>query len=386
MPSKLGMKKLLLINSVCGIRSTGRIVVDIAKNYEARGWEVKIAYGREAYVPDDCRKWAVKIGTAAEVYLHAVLARLWGDHAFGLLRSTFATKRFIKWADEWNPDAIWLHNIHGYYINAELLFRWIKSRNFEMVKWTLHDCWAFTGGCGHFTMIDCQKWRNGCDKCPSTAVIAKRSIFGTCSKRVLERKRKVFTGVKGLTLITPSKWLAELTRESYLSCYDVEVVHNKIDDSIFKHRASDFKAKNGLQNMYMILGVACPWTEQKGFSDFMRLSSLLPDGYTIVLVGVDEKQIPHLPKNIVGIRRTESAIELAEIYSAADVFFNPTKEDTYPTVNLEARACGCKIVTYDTGGCAETVEGYDKAIVLRGAEKTPEGFRRILESIEERSC
>ncbi len=386
MPSKLGMKKILLVNSVCGIRSTGRIVVDIAKEYEAKGWDVKIAYGRESYVPESCQKWAVRIGTKFDVYLHALLARLWGDHAFGAMRSTRATRLFLKWVEEWMPDAIWLHNIHGYYINAEILFRWIKTQKFEMIKWTLHDCWAFTGGCGHFTLVDCQEWRDKCKKCPRNAAIVKRSIFGTHSESVLARKRKAFIGVKGLVLVTPSKWLADLTRQSYLSCYDVEVVHNKIDNSVFKYRVSDFREKNGLQNIYIILGVACPWTEQKGFSDFIRLSSLLPDGYGIVLVGVDAEQISHLPKNIVGIRRTESAIELAEIYSAADVFFNPTKEENYPTVNLEARACGCKIVTYDTGGCAETVEGYDKAIVLRGAEKTPEGFRRILESIEERSC
>lgn len=380
------MKKLLLVNSVCGIRSTGRICTDIAREYEEKGWEVKIAYGRKSYVPQECRKWAVRIGTKCDVYLHALLARLWGDHAFGVMRSTRATRRFLKWAEEWRPDAIWLHNIHGYYINAELLFRWIKSRKFEMVKWTLHDCWAFTGGCGYFTLVDCQEWQNKCEKCPRNAAIVKRSIFGTHSESVLARKRKAFTGVEELVLVAPSKWLADMTRKSYLSCYDVEVVNNKIDSSVFKRRVSDFKEKNGLLNLHVILGVACPWTERKGFSDFIRLSALLPDNYCIVLVGVSDKQIRCLPSNIVGIKCTESAIKLAEIYSAADVFFNPTKEENYPTVNLEARACGCRIVTYDTGGCAETVEGYDKAIVLRGAEKTPEGFRKILDGIVEESA
>lgn len=370
--------KLLIVNSVCGIRSTGRICAEIAKSYEAKGWDVRIAYGREPYVPEECKKWAVRIGSKLEVYVHAFLARLWGDHAFGAMRSTFATRRFLKWADAWNPDAIWLHNLHGYYINAELLFRWIKSRNFEMVKWTLHDCWAFTGGCGYFTMIDCQRWRNGCDKCPSTADIAKRSIFGTCSKSVLERKRKAFTGVRGLTLITPSKWLAELTRESYLSCYGVEVVNNTIDTMVFQHRDSDFRKRFGIVDAFVILGVACPWSERKGLRDFVRLASLLPDFCKIVLVGVTDDQIRMLPANVIGLKRTESAIELAEIYSAADVFFNPTKEENYPTVNLEAASCGCRVVTYDTGGSAETVAGSATAIVLRESDKTPEGFMRCM--------
>jgi glycosyltransferase involved in cell wall biosynthesis len=371
-------KKLLLINSVCGIRSTGRICVDIAREFEAKGWEVKIAYGREPYVPQECRKWAVRIGTKIEVYIHALLARLWGDHAFGVFRSTYATKRFIKWAEEWNPDAIWLHNLHGYYINAELLFGWIKSRNFEVVKWTLHDCWAFTGGCGYFTSVNCQKWHERCQKCPRDAAIVKRSIFGAQSETVFKRKRKAFAGVKGLKLVTPSKWLADLTRQSFLACYDVEVANNKIDKSIFCHRESDFRNINGLLNKYVILGVACPWSERKGLLDFIRLSALLPDGYCIVLVGVNEKQIRHLPINIVGIKRTESAIQLAEIYSAADIFFNPTKEENYPTVNLEAVACGCKVVTYDTGGAAETVAGVVGSAVLFGSEKSPEGFLRYM--------
>lgn len=186
--------------------------------------------------------------------------------------------------------------------------------------------------------------------------------------------KRAYLGVKNMLLITPSKWLANLTRESFLKCYPVKVINNKIDESIFKPTPSNFRDCYHLTDKYLILGVASTWEVRKGLDDFLKLASMIDKDARIVLVGLSKNQIAKCPKNITGITRTNSAKELAEIYSAADVFFNPTKEENYPTVNLEARACCCPIVTYDTGGCAETVEGYSKAIVLRGENKTPEGF------------
>ena len=143
----------------------------------------------------------------------------------------------------------------------------------------------------------------------------------------------------------------------------------------------------GLEGNTIILGVASVWDRRKGLADFLALHDLLKNDkvgqtYFIILVGLTEHQISSLPPGMIGIARTNSAAELAEIYSAADWFFNPTHEDNYPTVNLEARACGCKIATYDTGGAAETIEGYDKAWVLKGEAKSPEGFARLLQTIE----
>ena len=342
--------KILLINSVCGTGSTGRICTDLAQQFEKEGHSVKIAYGRQGGVPAQFQKYAVRIGTDFDVKLHALQTRLFDTHGFG---SKHATKQFLEWADRYNPDLVWLHNIHGYYINVEMLFSWLKSRPQTQVKWTLHDCWAFTGHCSHFSFVKCDKWKTHCEKCPQL----RRYPASFCdnSRQNFDRKKTAFTGVKNMTLITPSKWLADLVKQSFLKDYPVEVVYNTIDKTIFKPTPSDFMQRYGLENKKIILGVASTWDERKGLNDFIKLATMLDDNYAIVLVGLTEKQIMALPKNCMGIKRTNSPQDLAAIYTAADVFFNPTYEDNYPTVNLEAQACGTPVITYDTGGAKETI-------------------------------
>lgn len=222
------------------------------------------------------------------------------------------------------------------------------------VKWTLHDCWAFTGHCSYFTMVKCEQWKSHCSYCSQLRRYPACFAMSSVSKN-FERKRKAFTGVKNMTLITPSKWLADLTRQSFLKEYPVEVHYNTIDTNIFKPTPSDFRERYGLQNKIIVLGVANVWEDRKGLFDFYKLAQMLDGKYAIVLVGLSEKQIKDLPKNIKGIQRTNSPQELAAIYTAADIFVNPTYEDNYPTVNLEAQACGTRVVTYNVGGCAETL-------------------------------
>ncbi len=336
-----------MINSVCGIGSTGRICTDLAQEMEAKGHEVKIAYGRSDTVPEKFRKYAVQIGNSLGVKAHVLRTRLLDEHGLG---SRKATQKFLQWADSYNPDLLWLHNIHGYYINYELLFQWIKSRPNMQVKWTLHDCWAFTGHCSY---------------CPQTRRYPASYGKDNC-KRNFDRKRAAFTGVKNLMLITPSKWLADLTRQSFLREYPVEVRYNTIDTNIFKPTPSDFRERYGLQDKIIVLGVANVWDERKGLNDFYKLAQMLDDRYAIVLVGLSKKQMKALPKNICGIQRTNSPKELAAIYTAADVFFNPTYEDNYPTVNLEAEACGTRVITYDAGGARETVHSSASQVIEVG--------------------
>lgn len=352
--------KILFINSVCGIGSTGRICTDLAQQLEAEGNEVKIAYGRKGTVPEQFQKYAVRIGTDFDCKIHAIQTRLFDTHGFG---SKHATKEFLKWAEEYKPDLVWLHNLHGYYINVEMLFDWIKKHPEMQVKWTLHDCWAFTGHCSY-----CSQLRR------YPACFAMSSV-----SKNFERKRKAFTGVKNMTLITPSKWLADLTRQSFLKEYPVEVHYNTIDTSIFKPTPSDFRERYGLQDKIIVLGVANVWEDRKGLFDFYKLAEILDDRYVLVLVGLSEKQIKNLPKNIKGVQRTNSPQELAAIYTAADVFVNPTYEDNYPTVNLEAQACGTKVITYDTGGCKETLHIKESALVQTGA------IQVVAEMIEEKA-
>ncbi|SDA73487.1 Glycosyl transferases group 1 [Butyrivibrio sp. INlla18] len=383
------MKKLLLINSVLGYGSTGRIVLDIAKEYEADGYEVKIAYGRKMKVSaaalQDTAKYGVRIGSDMDVYYHVLYTRLTDRHG---LASKMATKKFLKWASEYDPDVLWMHNIHGYYINYEMLFDWIKSRPQMEVKWTLHDCWTFTGHCSHFAYVGCEKWKcegtdgqsecseksgqecKGCYACPQLAQYPQSKADN--SRDNYRRKKAAFTGVKNLTIITPSQWLKENVEKSYLCGYPVEVKYNTVDTDVFKPVDSTFKKDNGIENKKMILGVASLWNDRKGLKDFYKLSSELDkDKFQIVLVGLSKDQVDEIAEkklNIFGLERTSSVEELKKIYSAADVFANPTYEDTFPTVNMEAEACGTPVITYDTGGCKETIKSQDSKVIPQNVE------------------
>ena len=338
--------KILLINSVCGIRSTGRIVTDIADRYIAEGHECKIAYGRES-VPQKYQSLSYRVSSQTDVKWNALKARLFDNEG---MNATWATKKFLKWANDYNPDLLWIHNLHGYYINIDLLFQWIKKRPHMQVKWTLHDCWAFTGHCAHFSYVKCDLWKTGCRDCPQKYGYPK-SVLLDKSKQSYERKKKAFCGVRNMTLITPSKWLADLTKQSFLNEYPIEIHHNTIDTTVFRPTSSDFREKMGLCDRKIVLGVASAWSERKGLDDFVRLADALCENYAVVLVGLATSP----SDKIICVPKTNSKEALAEIYSAADIFVNLTYEDTYPTVNLEAQSCGTPCLTYETGGSVESV-------------------------------
>ncbi len=446
--------RVLVINCVCGIRSTGRICSELADQFIQSGDEVRIAYGRMDEVPERYRELAVRIGDRKDLAFHMLQTRLFDQHGFG---STKATRRFLDWAEEYRPDLVWIHNIHGYYINVELLFGWIKRHPQMQVKWTLHDCWAFTGHCAYFTAVKCEQWREECIHCPQLKEYPVCYGPGDV-KHNYERKRRAFTGVSHMTLITPSQWLADLVKQSYLKEYPVEVHYNTVNTEVFRPTQSEFREEYGLQDKKVVLGVASTWDTRKGLRDLCQLAWMLDEQYAIVVVGLAKEQIKKLPRwvrdsrmsdrdrcgakfsnlamqntllsngdfhaleesgelvnktvdtdkvdievsaetivnaegdmaiepsvyelycaitgeeylegdvnqtkgkvtnrvpcRVLGLPKTNCAEELAGIYTAADVFVNPTYEDNYPTVNLEARACGTRVVTYDTGGCRETL-------------------------------
>ena len=365
-------KRLLEISGVCGIRSVGRIAAEIAQDYEAQGWECKIAYGR-LDVPEKYRKYAVRIGNKANLAVHGVASMLFDRQG---LASKRATKAFLRWADDYNPDLLWLHVIHGYYINYEMLFRWIKSRPEMKVYWTFHDCWAFTGHCCYFSAENCEKWKSGCHHCP----LLKRypSCYGLDnSENNYARKKAAFTGVKDMTIICPSEWIAKLTKQSFLSEYPVEVRHNKIDLSAFTHTEGSFLSDYHLEGKKIILGVASSWDWRKGLRDYIALSKLLSHEYAVIVVGLFEKQIRQIRKDLpehefvqessnvfryrsdhsadlLCLTKTNNVQELAELYSISSVYANLSYEENYPTTNLEATACGTPVVTYRTGGSPES--------------------------------
>lgn len=353
--------RVLQINSVCGIGSTGRIATDIHNVLIEQGHESYIAYGRDE--PQNCDT-AIKIGTNFNNYSHVALTRIYDKHGFG---SKKVTREFIKGVERINPDIIHLHNIHGYYINIEILFEYLKKTD-KPVIWTLHDCWSFTGHCSHFDFISCNKWETGCFKCPQKKEYPTSLMLDNSENNYLTKK-ELFKGVKNLTIVTPSEWLAKLVKKSFLSEYPVKVINNGIDLNVFKPTESDFKKKNSLTENFIILGVANGWSQRKGLKYFVELARSLNENEKIVLVGLTEKQKKGLPANIKGVTRTNNMKELAELYSLADVFLNPTLEDNFPTTNLEALACGTPVVTFKTGGSVESINSETGFVVTQGNMK-----------------
>ena len=350
--------RYLFINSVAGFGSTGRIAAGKCRELMKQGHQCVLAYGRNKANCDDVP--TVAIGSPLNNKLHGVKTRLLDGHGFG---SRGATMRFLKWVRQYDPDVIWLHNIHGYYIHIGLLFDYLRSSG-KKVIWTLHDCWAFTGHCAHFDFAGCDKWKTGCHHCPQKGEYPASCLLDS-SRKNYERKRRLFTGLPDLTLTAPSQWLADLVKKSFLKEYPVEVIYNTINLDIFKPTPGDFRSRHDLLDSVMVLGVASIWGQRKGLQDFIAMAEKLKEPYRIVMVGLTPEQIQQMPENVICIERTNSPEELAQIYTAADVFVNPTYEDTYPTVNLEARACGTKIISYDTGGCRETM-GQGDVLVSRG--------------------
>lgn len=343
--------KYIQINTVCN-GSTGKIMGEIQRKKIAEGYETLSIYGRrKGYNDIPC----IKVGGFFSFWFHVFLTTIFDMHGYG---SYFKTKKIVKILRREQPDVIHLHNIHGYYLNFPILFKYLKNEYAGEIKWTLHDCWTFTGHCPYFTYVNCNKWKKKCYKCPNKKKYPISLLCDRSYKNYIEKK-KYFTDINNLTIITPSDWLKVLVKESYLKEYDVVTINNEIDSNIFKNTKDDeVLAKYDIsKNKKMILGVASIWEERKGLKDFIELSKLIDDKYQIVLVGVSKKQVRQLKKyNIKGILRTENQYELAVLYSSCEFFINPTYEDNYPTVNLEAKACGAKIITYNTGGCSEQID------------------------------
>ena len=342
------MKTIVEINNN-NYGSTGKIMMDIAKTARNKGFEVftccknskegrKIQYPNQIYVGI----WIERVLSNFFAYITSLT-----DH-FNLIGTCF----FLKKLSKINPDVIHLHNIHGNFINIRMLFNYIKKNKIPVV-WTFHDNWPFTGQCATY---GCDKWENGCGNCPKLNVYPK-TCFLDLTKFKWRKKKGLFSNIENLVIVTPSLWLNNMIDYSFLKEYKHIVINNGIDLEVFKPRKSDFKERNNIPNSkHIVLGVANYWNNNKGLDVFVKLASDLPNDYQIVMVGVDQNTQKILPKNIISINRTYNQIELAEIYSCADVFVNPTRGDNFPTVNIEAIACGTPVLTFDVGGSAEIID------------------------------
>jgi len=333
--------RILQINTAVNSGSTGRIAEEIGKTLIKNGHESYIAYGR---IKGKSNSRLIKIGTLKDVYHHVLMTLLYDKHG---LASKKATKNLIKQIDKIEPNIIGLHNIHGYYLNYEILFDYIKEKEIP-VLWTFHDCWPFTGHCSYFDSVGCEKWKTHCNKCPITKNYPK--ALTDRSYQNFEDKQEAFTDVKHLKIIIPSQWLGDLVKHSFLKEYPVEVIHNGIDLDVFKPLKNVINSKEKI-----VLGVASTWDKRKGLDDFIQLRNKLSSEIKIVLIGLSSKQIESLPKGITGIERTENVEALVEWYNKASVFINPTYVDNFPTTNIEALSCGTPVITYKTGGSPEAV-------------------------------
>lgn len=342
--------KVLMINVLCGVKSTGRICTDLADILEEEGNEVRVAYGREE-VPEKYKKISYKIGSDLDVYLHAAKSLLFDSCGF---ESKHATKKLVDYIKQYNPDVIHLHNLHGYYLNIEILFEYLRICGKKII-WTLHDCWAFTGHCSHFSILKCEQWKSHCSYCKQIReypkCILKSNVFAN-----FDRKKRIFTAIPNLTMVTPSQWLADRVKESFLGSYNVIAIPNGVDLDQFKPMVSSFRDDYGLTDKKIILGVATAWGIRKGLDEFRQLAERLDENYKVVLVGLTKKQAEALPNTILKIERTNCAQELATIYTAADVFLNLGKEETMGLTTVEAMACGTPVLVSNMTAVPEVVD------------------------------
>lgn len=361
--------KIFQINTTLNWGSTGRIAEEIGILIQEKGNESYIAYGRFS---NPSQSKIYHIGNKFDFFYHAIQTRLYDKHG---LASQKATKKLINYIKEVQPDIIHLHNIHGYYVNYKILFDYLSKVKIPIV-WTLHDCWSFTGHCAYYSFIKCNRWETGCHHCVQKKSYPATYLFDN-SLNNFKKKKKVFTSLNRLTIVPVSNWLAEEVKKSFLNEYPIHVIHNGIDLDVFKPN-TNFRTICNTNNSFTILGVASVWEKRKGLTDFIQLRSYLSNDYTIILVGLSKQQIEKLPQGIIGIQRTNCIQELVDLYSAADVFFNPTWEDNFPTTNLEALACGTPVITYKTGGSVEAIDEQTGFVVEQGdLETTVQILKRL---------
>ena len=360
--------RVLQINSVCGTGSTGKLAVQISDYLNSQGVENYIAYGFGC-----CdRPNTFKFGNMADAHLHSFLSRKLCLQGYG---SWFVTGRLVRYIRKIKPDIVHLHNIHGHYLNFPRLFRYLKKANCQVV-WTFHDCWPMTGKCTHFTEVGCNKWQTQCENCHQLNTYPD-STRDRSRKNYLDKK-KYFSGLEKLHVVTVSQWLKKTAEASFFQGKDIRCIYNGIDLNLFRPVPSDIRDSLGIGNRFMILGVSSQWNNKKGYDKFLALAQRLDENAVIVLVGVSPEQKATLPDNVIGICRTENQQQLAQLYSAADVLVNLSLEETFGLVVAEALACGTPAIVLNSTACPEVVSE-DTGIVIE--PKDPQDLDRALDKI-----
>jgi len=340
--------KVLQINSTLNSGSTGRIAEGIGLKILEQGGESFIAFGRSA---NASQSQIIRVGNKWIQSIHLLKTRLFDTHGF---HSSRATKALVQQIREIQPDIIHLHNLHGYYLNIEILFDFLKDWD-KPIVWTLHDCWPFTGHCCYYERVKCMKWKLECQNCP-LKWLYPQSYFYDNSKDNYRKKKMLFSLPKQLHLVTVSNWLESQVAQSFLQKRPIETIYNGIDLLVFRPMNQfNLKKEYGFEGKQVILGVANIWTDGKGLQSFTELSKRINKNQLIILIGVTKKQIKHLPENMLGIAHTSSVEELAKYFNLADVFINPSIAETFGMTTAEAMACGTPAVVYETSAMPEMI-------------------------------
>ncbi|MBE5801189.1 MAG: glycosyltransferase [Clostridiales bacterium] len=352
--------RIYQLNTFCGIKSTGKIALEIANLVKEDGGECRIGYGA-GDVPPEAAPYAYRIGNPLERKIHGAIRKLFDAEGYG---SYHGTQRLIHDIRDFSPDLIHLHNIHGAYLHIPSLFTYLQEAKVP-VLWTLHDCWPFTGHCAYFDASGCQQWLSECNHCPS------QRQYPVClgidgSRRNHRMKKRVLCKPEDMTFVLPCQWLNSHFSRSYLSHYPTRVIYNGVNRDVFHPVESKLRTKYGLKGKKVVLSVASDWDERKGLSYLIEAAQKMGESFTFVLIGLTSAQIEQLPQGMIGLTNTADSMELAAWYSTADCFANPTLEDNMPMVNLEALACGTPVVVFSTGGCPEAVTPECGLIVPKG--------------------
>lgn len=356
------MPKLIQIHAEGDAGSGGGIAENIGKMVIKNGWDSYIVIGRNIRKSDSK---LIIIGNIFSQFYHLLLSRIFDLHALG---SKHATKKLIKKIRKINPDIIHLHSLHGYYINIKILFRYLKETNIPVI-WTFHDCWPITGHCAHFDYVGCEKWKIECYHCPQKKKYPT-SLFMDNSRKNYHLKKKIFTSVPTLVIVSVSNWLNNIVNYSFLKDFPRHVILNGIDTKLFIPRENDaiIKSKYKIDNCFLILGVASLWGKGKGLYDFFELSKRLKSDEKIILVGLNKQQLKELPPNIIGvgligIAKSQCKEQLINLYSAADVYINLSVQETFGLTTVEALACGTPAIVYNATACPEIVDSETGIVV-----------------------
>ncbi|OUQ79824.1 glycosyltransferase [Flavonifractor sp. An100] len=340
--------KIVQINAVYQTGSTGRIAMELHR--------ALMDLGQESYVftsDGNCIDANVfPLGSKLDHKAHALFSRLSGEQGYF---SAGATKALLRELDRLVPDVVHLHNLHGNYIHLPMLLNYLGGKNIATVI-TLHDCWFFTGKCTHYTIQGCQRWQTGCYGCPRIKN-DNASWFFDRTPKMWSDKKKLFTAIPRLGVIGVSDWITNEAKKSFLQhAAVIRRIYNWIDIDRFYPQNTDIRQKYQIPDeKLLILCIGGGWNEHSSkYQDLIGLSRLLPENMHILLAGAVNSSSP-LPSNITSVGYVHGLEELAQVYSAADVYIHLSKEDTFGKVIAEAMACGTPAIVYDSTACPEIV-------------------------------